>query len=306
MNLILEAVACPLCTSTHSMPLFSGPDRVHGVPGRFTIVTCANCGLRYQNPRPTADSFAAIYPPDYGPYQPTSVETGRLHPDLAMACRFVAKQQPHAGRLLDIGCGPGLFLRAMRRQHPGWQLHGVEPDARAAGLAQAAGLDVQHCTLEAATLPAASWDAITLWNVIEHLPDPLAMLRRIGGLLRPGGKLYLAAPICDSWDAQLFGRYWTGWELPRHFFAFDTRSLTQLLQAAGFQISASTCINGRSYGFTASLRLLIQEQVRSFALRRLGEALTYSRPLALAISPYTALAVAARRCTVLTVVANLV
>lgn len=305
MTLTLEQVDCPLCGGRAQTPVMRGPDRAHGVPGEFAVVRCDACGMRYQSPRPTAESFGAIYPPDYGPYQALDVERGRLHPDLAMACRLVARTQPGGGRLLDVGCGPGLFLRAMRRTAPGWQLTGVEPDATAAQRAQAAGLDVQHATIEATALAPASWDAVTLWNVIEHLPDPLAMLGRIRELLRPGGRLYLAVPLCDSWDARIFGRYWTGWELPRHFIAFDRASLRRTLGQAGFQIGAMTCINGRSYGFTASLRLLIQDRVRSFALRRLGEALTYSRPLALALSPYTALAVAARRCTVLTVVAHL-
>jgi hypothetical protein len=114
----------------------------------------------------------------------------------------------------------------------------------------------------------------------------------------------MAVPMIDSWDAKMFGKYWTGWELPRHFSAFDRPALTQLLQITGFQMLESACINGRSYGWTASLRLLIQDRIRSYTLRRLGEAVTYSRPLALAISPYTALSVILKRCTVLTIAAR--
>jgi SAM-dependent methyltransferase len=218
-----------------------------------------------------------------------------------MACAFITRHQPRGGRLLDIGCGPGRFLQAMRLTHPQWSLVGIEPDSRAAAQGQAIGLTIYQSTFEDANLPPRQWDAITLWNVLEHLPDPLGMLQRISSLLRPRGMIYLAVPLCDSWDASIFGPYWTGWELPRHFTHFDRRSLTQLLAAAGLTVRAEACINGRSYGFTASLRLLLESQVRSFTLRRLGQALTYSRPLALAISPYTLLAVAARRCTVLTI-----
>ncbi|HEU5088445.1 MAG TPA: class I SAM-dependent methyltransferase, partial [Roseiflexaceae bacterium] len=150
-----------------------------------------------------------------------------------------------------------------------------------------------------------AWDAVTLWNVIEHLPDPLAMLRRARQLLRPGGVLYMAVPLCDSWEARLFGRYWIGWELPRHFTLFDRPTLARLLNSAGFCMAASACINGRTYGFSASLRLLIEDRVRSFTWRRLGQAVTYSRPLALALAPYTAAAVLAQRCTVLTIAARL-
>jgi len=301
----MELVACPLCGSTTADHILTGPDRVHAVAGQFTVVRCRTCRFVYQNPRPSAASFAAIYPTEYGPYQSTPSTTHRLHPDLAMACSFVDRMQPQGGQLLDVGCGPGHFLKALQQTQPQWQLAGVEPDTRAAAQAQTNGLMVQNCTIETATLDNASWDAITLWNVIEHLADPVGMLQRIRTLLRPQGLLYMAVPMLDSWDARIFGKYWTGWELPRHFSAFDRASLARLLHSSGFQMVGSACINGRSYGWTASLRLLIQDRIRSYPLRRLGEALTYSRPLALAISPYTALAVARKRCTVLTIAARI-
>jgi SAM-dependent methyltransferase len=301
----LEYVRCPLCGGDSPTPLMRGPDRVHGVPGTFVVVRCGACGLAYQNPRPTPASFAAIYPANYGPYQGGAVDRAHLHPDLAMACRFVHAEQPAGGRLLDIGCGPGLFLQAMRLLYPQWHVSGVEPDAAAAAAARRAGLDVQHSTVEQADLAPHSWDAVTLWNVIEHLPDPVGMLRRARQLLRPGGVLYMAVPLRDSWDARLFGRYWIGWELPRHFTLFDRPTLARLLDSAGFRLAASACINGRSYGCIASLRLLIEYRVRAVTRRRLGQAITYSRPLALALAPYTAAAVLARRCTVLSVAARL-
>jgi SAM-dependent methyltransferase len=304
MGLTLEAVSCPLCGADTPGPFMQAPDRVHGVPGTFTLVRCRGCDLVYLNPRPAAGSLATIYPPDYGPYQNQPIVPGHLHPDLRRACEFVHRHQPRAGRLLDIGCGPGRFLQAMRLLHPAWQLAGVEPDAAAAALASAAGLSVQHATIEHAVLEPHSCDAVTLWNVLEHLPDPLAMLGRARQLLRSGGTLYLSVPLYDSWDARIFGRYWTGWELPRHFTHFERSTLARMLELAGFQAIGTACIDGRSYGFSASLRLLIQERVRSFALRRLGEAVTYSRPLALALAPYTALSVAAQRCTVRTLAAR--
>ena len=301
----LEYVVCPLCGSSEARPLLSGPDRVHGVPGRFHVVECIQCGLAYQNPRPTAQSFAAIYPPEYEPYHEQVIDAGHLHPDLAMTCAFVRRSQPTGGKLLDIGCGPGRFLQALQLTQPHWQLLGVEPDPQAAHMAQQQGLQIINSTIEQARVEQGVWDAITLWNVIEHLSDPVAMLQEARRLLRPGGMLYMAVPLRDSWDARLFGRYWTGWELPRHFTLFDKATLIQLLDKAGFKIRKSACINGRSYGFSASLRLLLQEQTGDFTLRRLGEALTYSRPLALALSPYTALAVAMRRCTVLSIAADM-
>jgi SAM-dependent methyltransferase len=267
--------------------------------------------MGYQNPRPTAAAFAAIYPPEYGPYQTEVVQRNSMHPDLRRACAFVIQQQQRqrlggAPQLLDVGCGPGRFLQAMRLMVPDWQLTGIEPDPTSAQAALKAGLMVKASTIEAADLPHHTFDAITLWNVLEHLGDPQAMLQRIRQLLRPQGQLFVAVPLRDSWDARIFGRYWIGWELPRHFMAFDRPRLQRMLAQNGFRIGHTACIDGRSYGFSASLRLLIQDRVKRFTLRRLGEAITYSRPLELALAPYTMLAVALRRCTVLTIAAHLV
>lgn len=302
--LTIEPVCCPLCGECKNTLVLAGPDRVHHVPGIFTLCRCQGCGLIYQNPRPAPNSFAAIYPAEYGPYQPLPANRKALHPDLTRAVRLVDRHQPGGGKLLDIGCGPGSFLQAIRLLHPAWELAGIEPDPQAAAQARQAGLAIQNSTIEAASLMPNDWDAITLWNVIEHVPDPLRTLRHCRQLLRQDGLLYMAVPLCDSWEAQIYRRYWIGWELPRHFFAFDRHSLQRLLELAGFQSVAEQCINGRSYGFTASLRLVIQEYVHSYTLRRLGEALTYSRPLSLALLPYTLLATALRRCTVLTIAAR--
>src|SRR5688500_15407446 len=103
----LESVPCCLCRSTRSEPMLTGPDRAHGVPGQFALCRCLDCGLIYQNPRPSAASLPAIYPADYGPYQPVEVTPQTIHVDWRGTCRFICRLQPRGGRLLDIGCGPG-------------------------------------------------------------------------------------------------------------------------------------------------------------------------------------------------------
>ncbi len=302
--LVFEEVACSLCGSSRSAPFLTGPDRVHGIPGQFTLRRCLACGLIYQNPRPSAGSLAAIYPPDYGPYQDAAISRATLHPDWRRLCDFVARTHPRPGRLLDIGSGAGTFLAAMRLRYPAWSLTGIEPDPRAAALARRSGATVIEATLDAAPLDEREWDAVTLWNVLEHLPDPLAALRRARSLLRPGGVIYLTVPLCDSWDARLFGPYWCGWELPRHFYAFERPTLEILLRRARLRITSDACLAGIEYHVTESMRLLIAERVRRFTLRRLGVALTYSRPLRLAILPYLRLAAARSRSTALTIAAR--
>jgi SAM-dependent methyltransferase len=299
----LEEVVCCLCGNKRSVPFLAAPDRTHHVPGIFTLHRCEFCGLIYLNPRPSSDSFAIIYPEDYGPYQELPNQT-TLHTDWRRLCAFIKRIQPHPGQLLDVGSGSGAFLRAMRLLLPHWSVTGIEPDARAVRLARRSGARVIHATLETAPLDGTVWDAITLWNVLEHLPDPLAALRRLRQLLKPGGVIYLTIPLCDSWDARLYGSYWCGWELPRHFYAFDRLSLGRLLNAAGLIAYRSACLVGIEYHVTESLRIMINANIRRFAVRRLSTALTFSRPFRLLIRPYLWTAAWMKRCTALTIAAR--
>jgi SAM-dependent methyltransferase len=303
-RVVLEAVCCPLCASQHSRTVLVGADQVHQVPGSFRVCQCLECGLLYQNPRPAAESFQAIYPPAYVPYQLPACLPPLQVRELTDTCDLIGRLQPAGGRLLDIGCGPGVFLRMLRAQQPAWEVAGIEPDAQAAALARAQSLAVQQCRLEEVDLQPSSWDAVTMWNVLEHLPDPRRTLHTVRQLLRADGLLYLAVPLCDSWDARLFGRYWLGWELPRHFVLFSRATLGELLARTGYELVATACINGVEYGFTESMRLALRAYRGSYGVRRLGIALTHSRPFRLAIKPYLHLMALARRCTVLTVAAR--
>jgi SAM-dependent methyltransferase len=277
---------------------------MHHVPGIFMLHQCLDCGLIYQNPRPTRESFPIIYPDEYEPHQPVTVTPTTLHPDWIYTCKLIQQQQPGGGRLLDVGCGPGTFMMALRQLEPRWETVGIEPDPRAAALARQQHLQIENSDLETATLTLGSFDAVTLWNVLEHLPDPLESLRCIHKLLRPDGMLYLAVPLCDSWDARLFGRYWLGWELPRHFVIFNRATLQTILAQAGFEIIQTACLSGVEFCFTESLRLFLKGRVQRYAVRRLSIAVTYSRPFRLFLKPSLCWAKKAGRTTVLTVAAR--
>lgn len=305
-SVILEEVGCSLCQSRHCVPILAEPDRVHQVPGTFTLCRCLNCGLVYQNPRPAARSFHAIYSADYLPHQPIDATSRGTQRELAATCDLIHRLQPLGGRLLDVGCGSGSFLVALRQRLPHWSMVGIEPDADAAALARQYHIDVRVCRLEESCIEQAAWDAVTMWNVLEHLPNPKHALQHIHGLLRPQGLLYVAVPLCDSWDARIFGRYWLGWELPRHFVIFSRETLQSMLAQTGFELIASASLNGVEYCFTESLRLMLQERIRSYSLRKLGIAATHMRPFRFALQPYLQLAARLRRCTIFTGVARVI
>lgn len=302
--IVREEVCCSLCGSTRRTPVLHAPDRIHHVPGIFTVCQCLDCGLLYQNPRPSAASFEAIYVSDYGPYQPAEATAHIPYPDFIPTCNLIQQLQPRGGDLLDVGCGAGTFLRTLTTLQPGWRTAGIEPHPQAAARSRHYGITVYETSLETSSLDPARWDAITLWNVLEHLPDPVTSLKRLHQSLRPSGMLYLAVPVYDSWDRRLSGATWVGWELPRHFVIFSKATLRAMLAHTGFDIVRTACISGLEYCFTESLRLMIHQHIRSYTLDRLGTAVTHSRPFHFALRPFLMLMRILQQGTILTLAAR--
>jgi 2-polyprenyl-3-methyl-5-hydroxy-6-metoxy-1,4-benzoquinol methylase len=138
------------------------------------------------------------------------------------------------GKLLDVGCGSGRFLALLRRA--GWQVSGIEPDPLAAAAARERyGIEVLAGSIEAAGLPAHSFDAVVLSHVVEHVSDPAALLAACRRLLRPGGRLALSTPNAESRGHRRFGAAWLHLDVPRHLFLFSAPALAALLERAGFE-----------------------------------------------------------------------
>jgi SAM-dependent methyltransferase len=117
----------------------------------------------------------------------------------------------------------------------GWEVAGVEPSRWSADRARARGLDVYCGTLADAPLAPDSFDVVTMWDVIEHLSDPLAELRRAHGLLRPGGLLAVSTMNVDTWFPRLLGRRWP-WYMQMHLYYFTPKTMRQMLKQAGFEM----------------------------------------------------------------------
>ena len=240
-----ETTACLLCGSTRTHDQHSGPDYLMHLPGTFYLVRCEECGLIYQNPRPSLQQVGHYYPDDYGSYNSAQqgLRTRRglmrlvVQRGQAKRCRLLDRSVPavpgRPRRLLDVGCASGLFLEAM--QQYGWSVEGVELNETAARTTSARlGVPVFAGPLEQAHYSDASFDAVTLWDVLEHLHDPLASLRELRRLLHPGGALFVRVPNADSYVARIWGRYWVGYDLPRHMTVFTPRTLLRALARTGF------------------------------------------------------------------------
>jgi 2-polyprenyl-3-methyl-5-hydroxy-6-metoxy-1,4-benzoquinol methylase len=199
-----------------------------------SIVRCPCCGLVYARPRvqtqDVLDFYAAVEDPLYLAERAGRMLTFERH--LQPMERFTG---PAAGRrLLDVGAYTGVFVE-IAAQH-GWDAWGLEPSAWAIEKAQRNGLQMIMGTLESVGLPAASYAAITLWDVIEHVADPLSTLRAAWRTLEPGGYLVIHTMDLDSLFAKIMGRRWP-WFMEMHLYYFSRKTLRAMLEKAGFTVT---------------------------------------------------------------------
>jgi len=201
--------------------------------GAWHFLQCPRCGLRVLDPAPNAEELESEFGASYAPYAlatRASDLTTRFRRGWYTARRRRWIRGLRYSSVLDVGCGTGEFLLDIRRS--GVEVHGLEPSPFAAGYAASLGLDVFQGTV-AAYRPERSFDLITLWNVIEHMPDPSGDLARLRDLLAPAGAVVILTPNAGSHQAAAFGRDWAGLEVPKHLQLFDAASLGRLAARTG-------------------------------------------------------------------------
>lgn len=227
---------------------------------------CRRCDVVFQFPQPIAGSLTEFYSEDY--YRKTEGEQGATgytnydeEMDLSLAhvlfepVRRLARTP--GGKLLDIGCATGKILEVAREN--GWNARGVEISAWAAEGARRKGFEVHTGTLEEAHLPEASMDVITMFDVIEHIPDPRKTLHEVHRLLRPGGTLVVQTPNANGFGARFLYRSRSMIVQPgAHLILFSPSGLRRMLEQQGFLVdrlrTGSLSSSFRSYVLTAMRR----------------------------------------------------
>jgi 2-polyprenyl-3-methyl-5-hydroxy-6-metoxy-1,4-benzoquinol methylase len=258
----LEEMSCPMGCCAGDDEVLTGRDRSYNQPGEFRIVRCRACRLMRTNPRPTRAGIRLYYPGEYAPYQDTRyiapespAESAspwkRLIQRLLKARDSRAVPPLQAGRMLEIGCASGTFLRLMAER--GWQVEGLELSERAANLAKSVGLPVYIGELETAPDPSSPYDLIVGWHVLEHLHEPLPALAKLWQWSKPGGWLALSMPDASSWEFSFFKARWYGLQLPNHLFHYTPRTLNELLTRTGWQ-AQQYFWHANSNNFLESLR----------------------------------------------------
>lgn len=244
--------SCDLCGSDRHRPLFEAGERRFGLPGRFAVVRCADCGLCRTEPQPA--DLAFYYPGDRyytftAPKQPSRRARARIRSayglpsdgrgTTALARIAVSRLAPGLppgppGDVLDVGCGSGEMLLALREA--GWRVRGLDIDGRAVAAARSVGLPVDEGDLLGLGYPDGSFDAVRLWHSLEHMRSPRAQLAAARRILREGGTLTVGVPNFGSLLSRVTRDRWFYLDLPRHLWHFDRRSLVRLATAAGFAV----------------------------------------------------------------------
>ena len=265
----LQRVACPLCGAADGETLFEGADLLHELPGRFGVERCRECGFAFTNPRPSPEAMPAFYPDDYSPHQAKPREKGGLGeavrramlreflgypggqggvPRAALAPLYAAWRASDKnamwlpwqgfGRVLDVGCGSGRFLERLARE--GWQVKGLDISTAAAEVARKVyGVEVVVGTYPDRHFADESFDAVTMWNSLEHMFDPLGVLKSAAAVLAPGGRLSAGVPNFASFGAGHFRENWFPLDLPRHLNHFTPETLKGALGTGGAGIGGT-------------------------------------------------------------------
>lgn len=232
---------CPVCNSGNINPLLTVKD-FSVSKEEFVVWQCSDCALRFTQDVPDENNIGRYYKSeDYISH--TNTDKGFINKAYQKVRDYTLQQKAKLiieeigvskGNLLDIGSGTGAFLNTMKEKN--WQVKGIEPDEDARKLAkQLYGLSVDE--------PAAinelndqSFDAITLWHVLEHVHQLHDYVEQLKRLLKPGGKLFIAVPNYQSKDAAAYRLYWAAYDVPRHLYHFSPKSINVLMQQHGLLV----------------------------------------------------------------------
>ncbi len=281
---------CGLCGNQGEL-IYSGlSDRLFGAPGTWTLKQCSRpeCALAWLDPMPLEQDIEKAYfgyhthedapaPRDswprrcynlvkqgyvarkYGYKTPRSEWRKALGLTMYLVpsrrafvdAQFFFLHAQEQGRLLDVGCGNGQTLARMADL--GWHAEGLDTDPIAVRVARAKGLEVREGTLQSQQFASGSFDAVLMSHVIEHVHDPLSLMKECHRVLKAGGQLVVVTRNIRSWGHRVYRSNWRGLEPPRHLQIFARSSLSAISTLAGFaRCECRAIARGAGYMLLAS------------------------------------------------------
>jgi 2-polyprenyl-3-methyl-5-hydroxy-6-metoxy-1,4-benzoquinol methylase len=233
---------CPVCAGNQFKDFLVCKDYTVSSE-EFKIVSCQDCGFKFTNPRPNEAEIGTYYQSDeYISHSDTrkGLVNQMYHTVRKRALKGKLKliEQIHANKqtkkILDFGCGTGAFLKTC--QEAGWQITGIEPDAKAREIAQAQNQASFFENIAQTDFENKSFDVITLWHVLEHIHQLDFTIQTLTSWLKDTGSLIIALPNHQSKDAQIFGKYWAAYDVPRHLYHFHPASVQKLFDRLGMDL----------------------------------------------------------------------
>jgi 2-polyprenyl-3-methyl-5-hydroxy-6-metoxy-1,4-benzoquinol methylase len=249
----LEYTVCNCCSADDYEVYFEQEDaRYKETPrGRFHLVKCKRCNLIYLNPRPTEAAIGKFYPDSFYAHRPEEEhhkggDKGKListfdlvervkQKALKEKMQVVSKYSDHVGKLLDVGCAAGEFLRSAQSQ--GWLVEGVDISKEMCEYVYSGfGIVCHNSSINHLNLPSESYDVVTFWASMEHLFDPRKALEVCHRTLNDRGIVVILVPNADSLEEKWLKNIDPNpIDIPRHLFHFNVESMTRLLQETGFK-----------------------------------------------------------------------
>jgi SAM-dependent methyltransferase len=233
---MIAVTSCPVCGNSNFEPFLACTDYTVSEK-QFDLVLCVVCRLVITSPQPPSEELGLYY--QSADYISHTSKSNSLVDSIYLAVRRftlagkknLAKSLQHKkGKLLDYGCGTGDFLLACKND--GWLADGVEPGEAARTLALQKGISVSESLREASN----TFNLITLWHVLEHVPDLNQTLQQLYDKLAIDGSLLVAVPNHSSLDGKYYQQYWAGYDVPRHLWHFNQQNMEQLLLDNGFKL----------------------------------------------------------------------
>jgi len=256
---------CKLCGSAGRMLYRDLHDRLFSAPGTWAVKQCTNeaCGLLWLDPEPAEEDLPILYRDYYTHSARADQANGSrrwlrdLYRSSLKATRIIAERRKlqllfvdelPPGELLEVGCGAGDRLPVFKAL--GWRVTGQDVDPLAGSAVKPkTGIDVHVGPLEDLARAQRRFDAIVVNHVIEHVVDPVALLRICGSMLRPGGSLVCVTPNASSWGHRRFGVNWMSLDPPRHISIFTPAALRNASRMAGYEsaVVLTSCANVEAF-----------------------------------------------------------
>ncbi len=249
---------CKLCGSDTNNFLYRVPDLWFQRSDVFAIYRqCSECGLVFKDTELSKTDAQISFPIGIR-------EKGKSSLGFWIgleARRKIVTRFKKSGKILDIGCGTGVFLYHLSRKNNSWEVIGVEPDKLSAEYGkQKYGINIIPEKFEDVLFSGEKFDVITLWDVIEHVEEPEKVLLKSNELLKEDGILVLRTPNLDSVDSKIFKDAWAGFDSPRHLYVFKKSHINLLLNKADFEVLLMTSHIGGYQNFVKSIRFLLNKR----------------------------------------------